>query len=727
MSLIPLRAVLAETHTFETPALFRHVDAPGAVSPASTLAIFVVILLAAGLVAVSRGLSGGCRYRWTGGEWGAAALVVGMIVSSVRAGQKHLAITGSLDFAGLLIYFFALRQLLCRPWRVRLVMATVLATGAVVVAKCGYQRWVEMPSTIRYFQENKAEIVKPAAAGHEANAGFLHDYEQRLRSGAVTGYFAHPNVLGSYLILIIMMAVAVIAGRWGQGGAGAVAAGVILAGSICALIGTQSKGAAAACGIALLCFASAKLFGGAIGRGRAALAVWIAGIIVAVALPNVLSKWPDALGRSMHFRHFYWQAARALVSDQGVLGIGADNFGRHFSRYKDVACPEDVEDPHSWVVKSAVEWGAIGLVGVLAAMAGVTWRLARRDSIGMRADEGPGGAIILWAGAIGAVALGVWAWILSPYGMPYVGLILHLPAIVWVFAFIAVAVERGSGRYFSDQTPGPMVAAMCGGLIGFLLHTGIDLAFFNGGVATTFFAMAATAVALAGRGGAKGAASLLKGKKKALCVLLPIVMVLGGLLAVMLLVRPAARCAAGLQEARVAKQPGSWRDYSESERYAGYERSNRAYRLDGTAVEEMVGELAQRVSRIEEADRTLRFVPDLAARDPDNAAVNLHMATLNYQRFVLGGDKQDLEKAIAAMEAAVAAYPTSPTRRLSLAELYERLAGATGSADMRQRAAKELQKALELDEQRVFVSKPHRMTEAQRAEIQNRISRLGGA
>ena len=50
------------------------------------------------------------------------------------------------------------------------------------------------------------------------------------------------------------------------------------------------------------------------------------------------------------------------MREHGLWGVGASNFGRHFTHYKPVECPEDVQDPHSWIVRAATEWGWLGLI-----------------------------------------------------------------------------------------------------------------------------------------------------------------------------------------------------------------------------------------------------------------------------------------------------------------------------------------------------------------------------
>jgi hypothetical protein len=318
VALIPLRAVISETRTFEVARLLRHLDTPPGAMPATTMAIFAVILGAAVLVAGVRLWRGGPRYRWTGAEIGIVLLAIAMAISASRAGQKHLALTGSLDFLGLLIYLLTLRQLLVRPWHVRLVLISILATGAMVTAKCAYQRWVEIPDTIRYYDEHKAEFTQDSTAD-ERSAGMLHDFEQRMRSGAVSGYFQHPNVLASYLILVIMTAAALIQSRWRRRPKWTLMAPVLIGlAALAALYYAQSKGAAAACGTAILIWLLTCRFAGAIRRRPLAVmaAFWMTFAIGAAALVATLEARPEALGRSMLFRSLYWQGAANLIRDQ---------------------------------------------------------------------------------------------------------------------------------------------------------------------------------------------------------------------------------------------------------------------------------------------------------------------------------------------------------------------------------------------------------------------------
>jgi O-antigen ligase len=727
--LIPLRVVVAETHTFEVPRLFRHLDVPDGAGPATTFAIFALIVSTAAVVVIAKLRCGQRLWSATGMELGAAILLVAMIVSTWRAGQKHLAIIGSLDMLGLIVFAATLRRLLTQPWHVRLTLCVILTAGAMNIVKCAYQKWIETPDTIRYFEENRAELMPRQSDGNSAEAGFLHDYEQRLRSGSVSGYFAHPNVLASYLILIVMTAIAMLLSRLKvRPGWTLIAPAIIAAGGLAALQAAQSKGAAAALAIALgLLLLGTILRGAIIARPRTTvIAVLLGGVLAAAALAATLSTRPDALGRSMLFRSLYWQGAWNMLLDRGPWGIGANNFGRLFTAYKDVSCPEDVEDPHSWVVKTTLEWGVLGLVGFVTILVGAAWHMTRRRE-SLHNGPSPGGSIILWTGGIGAIVFTWWACIVSGATEEYALLVLHIPALTWIVMMITLSLE-GPTRQFAADPPKPMLIPLCAGLLGFLLHAGIDLAMFNGGAATTFFAIAAVVMAIARppESDAKiESASQGKRPRTNAAIAIAAFATTFVLTITVVLVIPSAKASSNLRIARLQPDAPTWDIYLNSPGHAAYSAATDAYQLDATAADELLEELTRRVATIDHVHTALPLVDVMRARDPFNAAAWQHLATIRFQRFVIGRDTADLSASIDATKKAVEAYPTSPNKRLTLAELYEK-AAATGDADARRKAADELEKALSLDDERIYVSKPNHFPEEMRASIRRRIDTLRG-
>ncbi len=731
VAMIPLRAVLTETRTFEMPPLFRHLDTPPGAMPATTMAIFAVIAGAALLAVCARLWRGGPRYQWTGAELGVVMLALAMGISTFRAGQKHLALVGSLDFLGLLIFFLTLRQLLVRPWHVRLVIVTILATGAMVVAKCAYQKWVELPATIQYYEAHKEEMNRAIPEETERSAGLVYDYEHRLRSGAVTGYFSHPNVLGSYLILVILTAAAVVQSRMRRCPAWTmIVPGAIGFAAAAMLYFTQSKGAGAACAPAILIWLASGRLAAMIRRHRQAVVVvfWTAMALGAASLVTALQAKPEALGRSMLFRSLYWQGATNLMKHESLWGIGADNFGRYFTRYKPVQCPEDVDDPHSWPVKAAAEWGMLGAIGLIAVFFGVSRTLASsspdipESPLWRFESDRPGGTIILWCGAIGAIVFGWWAAVLSGSPRDFAVLVLYLPAICWVVGFIAISCESNQIRFFRDEPTGAMMAALCGGMIGFLVHAGIDLAMFQGGAATTFFAMMAVALALRESGRESSRAGAVVTPRRGAGMIVGALGIAGLVTFVTSVIRPMAAEGAALQEARTHCDAKTWDDYLSSTGYQAYSRAMDAWPPDATAIDEVVEELTRRVTTVAQTDYARQLVQLMPARDPQNSSIHHHLATLFFQRARLGGDPGDLQRSIMSMSKAVEQYPTSPTKRIQLANLYEYLAQATNSPQMLQLAVREMRKALEMDDQRIYVSPPNRLGAEKRAAIETRLT-----
>ncbi|MBK8270551.1 MAG: hypothetical protein IPK83_20525 [Planctomycetes bacterium] len=158
LALIPFRTVINETHTFEVPRLFRAMQTGGP-QPATTLVINMVILAAAGAVLIDM-MKRGRRIHRTGAELGALLLLVAAIISTWQAGQKHLALMGVIDFISTIVYFMTLRQLLQSNWQIRLALFVIVGTGAAVAFKCTWQKYVELPETIAYFESNKAELTQ---------------------------------------------------------------------------------------------------------------------------------------------------------------------------------------------------------------------------------------------------------------------------------------------------------------------------------------------------------------------------------------------------------------------------------------------------------------------------------------------------------------------------------------------------------------------------------------
>lgn len=714
---LALRPCLPETVSFETPSMTRSLDVPSGPMPATTLTLSAVVFAALGLAAAARVRRGQAVVGSWVGAAGAGLLIVAAGISAWHAGQKHLAVAGAISFLGCVATLPALAMVLTTPARVRLTACVILATGAVVAGRCIYQIAFDYPDTRAYFEEHRAEYEHRAG---EARGGRFYDFERRLLSDSATGYFAHSNVAASYLILVVMVGVGVALDRWRTGAvAGMVAPALVATAASIALYFCRSKGGGAALMLALGLCAAGVRWGEWISRRRRGVAVgfWVAvlasvGGVVAVGVSR--GGLPSL---SLLYRWQYWRGAAGIVADQGWLGIGSDNFGRWFTRFKPVECPEEVSDPHSWVVRLAVEWGVLGLFGFALMLVGASTRIARRRG-GVVGESGVGEPMVAWIGVVGAAVFLSWWGIYSDGSFGFLLLLLLMPFFVWLATAGLMSVEPGFVERYRNDAARRMLPALVGGAIGFAAHTAIDLGMFAPGAACTFFAVVAMAIACGGGEQANGR------PRPRLADGIMAVTGLAGLIYLIVAVRPAAMAGEQLRRARRMDGPVSWNEFVGSGQYGAYAIAASTVKSDATAIDELIPLLLRRIATVEQADEALLLIDEIRQRDPLNAAANRHAAAAYAIRSGISKQPGSLQLAVEQMRGAVAAYPTSPATRLLLAELLIRLNEMSPSAETAEAAARELEAALALDEKQVYISKPHRISDERRAAIVSEIARL---
>ncbi|MBK8270552.1 MAG: O-antigen ligase family protein [Planctomycetes bacterium] len=603
----------------------------------------------------------------------------------------------------------------------------------------------------------------------------------RLRSGAVTAFYAHPNPLASQIILFVMAALALIMER--RRNAAALGSLLIPAALIAALLlalwATQSKGAVAACAIAIGIWLATLVLGRMVStRPRATVfAGWIVALVAATAVIGLLRAKPDALGRSILFRYMYWQGACDMIADQGVLGVGANNFGRHFTRYKSVECPEEVESPHSWPMQFASEWGLIGLAGFLLLALGTSLRAAAAAPGALPAHSepdraGPGPvvpepviapsqnarsakatlfattknranaetlnyatkpqssasgphSIILWIAAVFLAAFVPWIATLGESNVVFVALHVGVAALPWFVGMALVSLQSIKSPGIPETPVFAMAAAIAAGLVGFLIHTSIDLALFIGGPATTFFALAAILLAVResrsaeGEPDAKRTTPHPRAEIAAALVGLVLIVAIAAQLA-----RPAATLADSLVTARSDNRPSPWDVYNASAAGLAYHEGHAAYRLDATAGIELIEQLMRRVQSLAHSEALLQLADECRRRDPNNSLITAHLSGIYRQRYEITHNPADFQKSIELYRVCIDQYPTAPMRHIHFANLLEEYANATHDTSPLREAAAQLRTALDLESRRIYVSQPNRMKPLELNVLNSRIQSL---
>lgn len=752
LALIPLRAFIQETHTLETPRLARMLDAPAGPTPVTSLLITVVVVASAAAVTASR-LWRGKPFCRTGYLPGAALVVAGIVVSTVRAGQQRIALTAGIDFVGVLLFGWLMCQLLRHPWQVRLALCVCLAAGATVAVKCLLQVYDEYPATIEHFEKQ----VRPQLATQPGgDAGRMYDFERRMRSMAATGYFAHANVAATYLATVLAAAVALAISRRRAGLPNLSITAPMMAAGLCAvaLWLTQSRGAIAS----IVAIAATVASCAAVWQRwrppprRMLLLVWSAALGLAVAVVGYGLATGGLPSRSMLFRWMYWRGAAAMVEDQGVWGVGSEQFGRHFARYKLAECPEEVSDPHGWLVRAAAEWGWLGAAGLLLLWVGVSRQLVisqspraesstmqRPLSVRRTSDLSSPPRMVPWIVGIGLiVSIGFWA-VSAPNeqtqgALAYAASVVALAMLVWWPAMALLSVESGVIDRFPSR-PLPLLEwGLAAAAAVFLLHASIDLALFQPGPATLLLTLLACvsgardSTDLAGEEFARGAgvrpdAEPTARRRAAVGLGLLGAFSIGMLIYGCILPIHGAARALGAGRSTLAQNKSD----SLPRTIGLLEAAAAADRLDATALQELLETVLDRADLAVVTPEMLpvrEWLTALRRRDPANSAVDALEARYHLREYDRSGSPDALSQTVKALRRWTAAYPTSPQRHIELGRLLERMAESTNDPLLRGEAAREYRVALDLDERRVYVSEPNRMPPLLRTELGRRIESL---
>ena len=375
-------------------------------------------VIVVGLAIVTLALGGGAllvapaRRR----EWVRLGLIGGILAlalaSTCRAAAPFPALVGTCDLAMGLVGGWAVSLLARSVERKQLVLCVLVAVALAWGAKGFYWRFVELPDTVQYYQDNKPRLW--AEHGWTADSNAKNLYEARMFSSEPTGFLAFSNNFAEGLIPLMMVGLGMTVlglrrawekpaattktvGREGGGSAKPragepvapiaavarevdersllvvlVAVMVLLLVGLAVLLGfTQSKGASAALAVCALLFVGGVAFPDFVARRRVML-LWSIGAVLVLGVAAVVGYGMARQGlpsRSLLFRWHYWTGAARMIRDDAHawLGVGLNNFGDYYMQFKIPYSPEDVKDPHNIFVRFASELGlpALGLVAVL--------------------------------------------------------------------------------------------------------------------------------------------------------------------------------------------------------------------------------------------------------------------------------------------------------------------------------------------------------------------------
>lgn len=733
---VGLRPLVAESYDSAVNSISQAITTIDDPSPLRTIGFDLAILVAAMLWLAAQLAGSPGRMKWTGLEVGWLVLAVGALGSCFVAGQQRLAINGAIDWLCYPLLAMLLAQLLDSSWRRRVALAVVLAAGAAQAIECAEQVFLSFPDTRADYEEKKAEFW--ASQGVELDSSKVVLFEQRLKSQEATGFLSHSNVAGSVLALCSLACAALAVGLRGARGdaaktnpAPSAAAWALAAALAAAVLLTNSRGAIASLILAGAVWAIAVRCRPWIDhhRRRVFIGGWTLAAVGILAVIGHGLYHGSLPGSSLNFRWQYWETSAAMIGDHPLFGLGAENFGRHYTQYKSIGSSEEVANPHNLLVHLTANWGLVGLAGGVLMLLGASWRMlgttpAPTDPPRIDPTREVAPAWVWAAALLAAVPLGR-RLLAGSHDPAYLYYTTIVTGFGWAVGLAVAWPRRGRGE--------PMERAIGAGLacalLAFLVHDLINFALFVPGAATTFFAAVgilsawvrrdaaalpdrpaavptAAPQAAVGRRGATSAALLAVAAAMAAVVWSAAV--------------PIGRAGSLMQEADALGPDPRAPDL--------YALAATADPLDPTPLVKLARWAAAAAGAPGvDADGRRRMV-ELAVtsiqaarrRDPQQGALPRFEAQV-HRTAAAAGDPSHYEPAIAAAEEARKLYPEDPQVHELLGTLRLEAGLALHRADLLQQAVSDLREAIRLDDARPPWEFIRRHTERQRTEIEAKI------
>lgn len=711
--IVAMRPLISESYDSSLTGIDQVTGLLGVNTPATTVTYGLFVLVMTAMAAGTRWLQQR-RWEWTGLEIGWLLLLGGAIISTCVASNKRLAANASADWLITLLLLFVLPNLCRDRFRVLLVLLVVTASGMASLAKDAMQVAVELPETRAMYQEQREKFW--SQQGVPLDDPRVEMYERRMRGSAASGFFPHQNSQASLLVLTGLAAAGVAGLLWQHRPARALAlfvAALLLAGT--ALTASKGGALAAIIGAGLLAVTWWRARQGANARRIGLVLAWAACGAIGVGTLAFGQLRGGLPGASLQYRWNYWGVTLDVIRDHLLTGVGALNFGPAYLLRKPIQFPEEIKDPHNFVLSLTAQWGLLGAIGLAVLLIAGTrrvWRTAQEPAAG-------GGSAAAkpvkwgWAGALvpGYVALrlvmmrdflgdggGVVIFDLGSYGL------------VWALCVcggIALARQAWSGPDSDALAFDRAAAALICGSAAFLLHNLIEFGVFHPATLTPLCAVGGVLLCRMDAGGPGSS----PGRPK------PTALIIGvALTALFLLViaRPVWSSASHLAAARGADTiPFA---------IAAYERASAADAHDPTAPNEL-GNLYAHMNQPDAAIAWLRKAIERDSRDQGLYHTLVRADMLKYENTHRA---DDIRQAIADQRVSVRLYPSSPDEHVILGDLLARAADDLHDTSAATEAAAAFQKALDLDAARPAEEEVRRWSPSRRRDVEHRLRVIRG-
>jgi len=452
-------------------------------------------------------------YRLSGIEIGLGIFCIAAVAAGIAAADKRLAITDFIMLVAPVLMALLLVQILDCQSKVKLVLAVIVALGVVSAYRC-WEQYSENEDFIEFYEKDPNAALAQVPQRIEQGSLEHFQFEHRLYSRDISGFFTTSNSAGSFVLMASLAAIALLIERYRNHKSAElefvwlITCGIAVAIVIFGLIITKSKGAIIASLFVAAMFVIYLCLGNRLKAHKKA--VLIICLLLALAGTGAVVWYGLSHGRlpggnSMLVRWQYWRASVKMYADHLLTGVGPGNFAHFYPHYKPASASESVANPHNFLLSILTQYGPIGLIGFLAMICMPLWavvspRSASRSSEAHRPEPAFKRLAIVLGIIVSAALLFIRPIIFplplttSPQERYAVIIIRYLmPVIVFVGGFVlAAAGERPAKKSHASIA----AAALFCAVVGVLIHNMIDFAIFEPGVFTVFWAIIACLIAI---------------------------------------------------------------------------------------------------------------------------------------------------------------------------------------------------------------------------------------
>lgn len=526
--------------------------------PATGLVLDLLSCLPALLVLARRAFDQNYKLLTAGSIFPMALLAILAALSPLWAADQFASVVSAAHFACALVFLWSAFQLV-RSWYHLRLIAGICVGLLLALSLVGYNfRLVEAPDLRERWNKEKELFL--SQQNLKAGTFSANMFENRVLQSQPMGYRVSPNTYAGLLVMLGMVSAGVILQRWADRDHwGWIIVPLIAAAAVPPLIRwTGCRAAYATPVMGALILLAVWLLGRWLARfSRAAYGTGLAGVSAAAAYVIYHGMTHGTLWHdSLNFRWRYWVGSFKLLTDgfyhasrqyfHFIFGVGWENFGPYYLGQRLAIAPEEIRDPHNFIVRAFTELGLLGGILMLAWMIRLWWDLTRpfipADS--SPADSSPtagpkptrthpakpqSAATSPWLAlggiASAAIAINIAAAIDFSSDVWYVvmevatrGLFFCMLLIGLMVAALRAAApdptrEKTAGRSLEihiqpDRRPAPwLIYAMLAGLATFLIHNLIEFSLFEPASMFLFALLTGGVLSLRAEGRRQAAAS----------------------------------------------------------------------------------------------------------------------------------------------------------------------------------------------------------------------------